>query len=229
MARDFSSVRPSRSAGVFDELVVGVDLALRRDALAALGLLRQSSEPAAATPSPSCRDRVATMVGSSPGCQRSMLSIEPPSEALPKNRLEVLTLNGSREGAGSIWIAPREFSDRPAAAFPATARYRISAAAVAYCIAAAAARSSRPAVRDRAAPASASGAAAVLAPNTEALEVAGSSRRCGSSGRAGLGLDGLRRRDDKTIALQRADRPLESRRPGSAAEAAAPDCAAASR
>ena len=47
------------------------------------------------------------MVGSSPGCQRSMLSAEPPSDALPKNRLAVLTLKLSRDGAG--WMAAEEF------------------------------------------------------------------------------------------------------------------------
>ena len=41
-----------------------------------------------------------TIIGSSPGCQRSMLSAEPNDE-LPKNRLEVLNEKLSRIGAGS--------------------------------------------------------------------------------------------------------------------------------
>ena len=46
-----------------------------------------------------------TISGSSPGCQRSMPSTGPPSDELPKNRLAVLTLKPSRDGAGSIVIS----------------------------------------------------------------------------------------------------------------------------
>src|ERR1700694_1329441 len=46
-----------------------------------------------------------TIKGSSPGCQRSMLSADPPSEELPKNRLAVFTLKPSCDGAGSSGIA----------------------------------------------------------------------------------------------------------------------------
>lgn len=43
-----------------------------------------------------------TISGSAPGCQLSMLSTLPPSEELPKNRFEVLTLKGSRGGAMTV-------------------------------------------------------------------------------------------------------------------------------
>src|SRR3982074_430943 len=46
-----------------------------------------------------------TIEGSSPGRQRSMLSADAPSEVLPKNRLAVLTLKPSRDGAGSSGMA----------------------------------------------------------------------------------------------------------------------------
>src|SRR3984893_9717256 len=46
-----------------------------------------------------------TIEGSSPGCQRSMLSTSPPSEELPKYRLAVFTEKPSCEAAGSSGIA----------------------------------------------------------------------------------------------------------------------------
>src|SRR5580704_16924176 len=45
-----------------------------------------------------------TTTGSSPGCQRSMLSAEPPNEELPKNRLAVLKEKPSCDGDGAITI-----------------------------------------------------------------------------------------------------------------------------
>src|SRR5260221_12842793 len=45
-----------------------------------------------------------TIEGSSPGCQRSMLSAEPPSDVPPKNRLAVFTEKPSCEGVGSSGI-----------------------------------------------------------------------------------------------------------------------------
>src|SRR5450631_1421051 len=46
-----------------------------------------------------------TTVGSSPGCQRSMLSAEAPSDELPKNRLAVFTEKPSCDGVGSSAMA----------------------------------------------------------------------------------------------------------------------------
>src|ERR1700741_2783835 len=46
-----------------------------------------------------------TMVGSSPGCHRPMLTRGPPSEDEPKNRLAVLILKPSRERDGSMAVA----------------------------------------------------------------------------------------------------------------------------
>src|ERR1700733_8845230 len=46
-----------------------------------------------------------TTIGSSPGCQRSMLSADAPSEELPKNRLAVFTEKPSCDGAGLSGIA----------------------------------------------------------------------------------------------------------------------------
>src|ERR1700733_753120 len=46
-----------------------------------------------------------TTVGSSPGCQRSMLSADAPSDELPKNRLAVFTEKPSCDGVGSSGIA----------------------------------------------------------------------------------------------------------------------------
>src|ERR1700684_1068030 len=46
-----------------------------------------------------------TTLGSSPGCQRSMLSAEAPSDELPKNRLAVFTEKPSRDGVASASAA----------------------------------------------------------------------------------------------------------------------------
>src|SRR5579871_3801115 len=118
-----------------------------------------------------------TMVGSSPGCQRSMLSSEPPSEAFPKNRLAVLMLKPSREGAN----APGEFlgssDDEPSSFNGAGALYCGSGGAF---MAACNSGSSDPEPDVE----FGAGAAAVFAPMTDEFEVAGSSRGGGiSSGR----------------------------------------------
>src|ERR1700684_1310247 len=46
-----------------------------------------------------------TTIGSSPGCQRSMLSADAPSDELPKNRLAVFTEKPSCDGVGPSGMA----------------------------------------------------------------------------------------------------------------------------
>ncbi len=128
-------------------LVVGIDLALRRDALAHLagptGPSASTGSEAITFMSGSGAAPGITMTGSSPGRQRSMLSGEPSDE--PKNRLEVLKEKPSRGGAGASAAGSHsgdtlEVFER--AWLRATATRRIAAAA---------ARSARPAAPDRAA------------------------------------------------------------------------------
>src|SRR5450631_2867555 len=101
-----------------------------------------------------------TIVGSSPGCQRSMLDSEPPSEAFPKNRLAVLTLkplcdgsivSGTAFGSSCGWTSGIEPS---------------------YCASGGALSA---ACNSGSSEVPADGAAAVLAPLTKRLEDAGSS------------------------------------------------------
>src|SRR5258708_8344752 len=63
-----------------------------------------------------------TMVGSSPGCQRSMLLSEPPSEEFPKKRLAVLTLKPSCDG-----------DIGPGAGFRSSTRWASSHIEISYC------------------------------------------------------------------------------------------------
>ncbi len=104
-----------------------------------------------------------TMVGSSPGCQRSMLPSEPPSEEFPKKRLAVLTLKPSCDG-----------DIGPGAGFRSSNGWASSDIEISYCAnggaLSAACNSGASGVR------LAEGAAAVFAPLTELLDVAGSSR-----------------------------------------------------
>src|SRR6185437_7499028 len=121
-----------------------------------------------------------TMVGSSPGCQRSMLSSEPPSDVLPKNRLAVLILKPSRARGSSTWIAPGElFRSSSGWASSDSEMLYVDSACGLYCgsggaFIAACNSGSSGADFD-------AGAVAVFAPMTEELEVAGSSRVGGTS------------------------------------------------
>src|SRR5215475_11397452 len=99
-----------------------------------------------------------TMVGSSPGCQRSMLTSGPPSDDVPKNRLAVFTLKPSSCSGDDGSIVPDvDFASAGAAAYYASGG-PLSASCNSGSSGAFAA----------------DGAAAVFAPNTEPLEVAGS-------------------------------------------------------
>src|SRR5438876_11373646 len=106
--------------------------------------------------------------GSSPGGHRSMLSIAPPSEVLPKNRLAVLTEKPSREGADSSGSA-----EASGPAFRSSSGWASSDIETSYCASGGALSASWSSGSSGAR--SVVGAAAVLAPATEALEVDGSS------------------------------------------------------
>src|SRR5216683_4334795 len=109
-----------------------------------------------------------TMTGSSPGCQRSMLSAAPIDD-LPKNRLAVFTENPSRDGAGSSAMEAA-----PGATFKSSDGWASSDIETSYC-------ASGGALSASASSGSSGGglrpgmAAAVFAPLTEALDVDGSS------------------------------------------------------
>src|SRR5712691_6267504 len=100
-----------------------------------------------------------TMVGSCPGCQRSMPLSEPPSEELPKNRLAVFTLKPSCDG----WDA----------AFTSSSGWASSDIEISYCASGGALRAACNSGSSGVRPAD--GAAAVFAPMTELFDVAGSS------------------------------------------------------
>src|SRR6202158_5504376 len=107
-----------------------------------------------------------TIKGASPGCQRSMLSAAPPSEELPKNRLAVFTLKPSRDGAGSSTIAAASGAAFKSPSGRASSDIDTSNRASGGALSASWSSGSSGA-------GSAGGAAAVFAPITEALDVAG--------------------------------------------------------
>src|SRR5882724_7746524 len=109
-----------------------------------------------------------TTTGSSPGCQRSLLSAAP-IEELPKNRLEVFTEKTSRGGAPSS--AMEAASDT---AFRSSSGWASSDIETSYCASGGALSAS--ASSGSSGTRSADGAtAAVFAPATEVLDVDGSS------------------------------------------------------
>ena len=86
-------------------LVVGIDFALRRDALAALaGPAPVRRRRPAARPSPSCRDREPRPASRSVALRRAASAPcfrRDAERRAPKNRLAVLTEKPSRDGAGA--------------------------------------------------------------------------------------------------------------------------------
>src|SRR5689334_1982284 len=115
-----------------------------------------------------------TISGSAPGCQLSMLSRLPPSEELPKNRFEVLTLKGSRTGVVGAVV-------RFSASSGCTANERATSLAcggLAYCGSGGARKASASSGSSAAADSGdiacdiACGNDAVLAPNIELFDVA---------------------------------------------------------
>src|SRR5258708_29996098 len=101
-----------------------------------------------------------TMVGSSPGCQRSMLESEPPSDEFPKNRLAVLTSKLSCDG-----------SIAPGAVFISSSGWASSDIETSYCASGGALSASCNSGSSEVS--AADGAAAVFAPATKLLEDAG--------------------------------------------------------
>src|SRR5882672_8068833 len=98
LARDFSSSRPSRSAGVLARWLSALTSPLGAMLSPLSAVLDGSSTmdgSDAITFMSGSGATGSTISGSSPGCQRSMFSGEP-SDELPKNRLEL-----SRGGAGA--------------------------------------------------------------------------------------------------------------------------------
>src|SRR6266702_7038037 len=109
-----------------------------------------------------------TMTGSSPGCQRSMLSAAPIDE-LPKNRLPVFTEKPSRGGTGLSATEPA-----PGATFKSSDGWASSDIETSYCASGGALRASASSGSSGAG-LPAGMAAALFAPLTEALDVDGSS------------------------------------------------------
>src|SRR6185295_3240948 len=104
LARDLSSNRPSRSAGVLarwlSELTSPFGATLTPISPALTGPSASTGSEAMIFMSGSATTALGSMtMGSSPGRQRSMVSGEPSEE--PKNRLEVLKEKLSRGGAGA--------------------------------------------------------------------------------------------------------------------------------
>src|SRR5882672_4213198 len=103
LARDFSSSRPSRSAGVLARWLSALTSPLGAMLSPLSAVLDGSSTmdgSDAITFMSGSGATGSTISGSSPGCQRSMFSGEP-SDELPKNRLEVLNEKPSRGSAGA--------------------------------------------------------------------------------------------------------------------------------
>src|SRR6478752_7261653 len=104
LARDFASKRPRRSAGVLarwlSELTSPFGAMLSPISPALTGPSALTGSEAMIFMSGSGSAPGITIVGSSPGRHRSMLSGEPSDE--PKNRLEVLKEKLSRGGAAAI-------------------------------------------------------------------------------------------------------------------------------
>src|ERR1035437_458776 len=110
-----------------------------------------------------------TIRGSSPGCQRSMLSADAPSDELPKNRLAVFTEKPSCDEAGSSAMAAAS-----GATFKSSSGWASSDIETSYCASGGALNAS--ASSGSSGTGCAGGvAAAVFAPATEALDVDGSS------------------------------------------------------
>ena len=202
-------------------LVVGVDLALGGDALAALGR-PDGRAPAAATPSPSCRDR--TRAGHHDDRLLAGLPASPcfrraAERGAAEEQARGLQARNCRAPAlapsGSPTADRARPSDRRAAAASSDIDTIVLRAAAARCSASASSGSSGWSARGQPRRRS-------WRPSPRRSEVAGSSPAGAASRRASAASG---RAHDEAIALQRAVDAWGNRRPDSAAAAAAADCA----
>src|SRR5436190_21397521 len=181
LARDFSSSRPSRSAGVLARWLSALTSPFGAKLMPSpilTGASASTGNEAMTFMSGSTTTPGITMVGSSPGCQRSMLPGEPSDE--PKNSVEVFTEKPSRGAASSAaGTSPERFGTPVGFVSSDNARsYSFSRGALS------ASRSSG----SSGACSVFGGNAEVFAPFTDELEVAGSSGFASAGGAASAGV-----------------------------------------